>query len=82
MTLYSCICHKNGISSLIFPIFYVIMTLVICMELLSNTLRPERLEDVIGQTHLVGVDKILTTMVKNKKIFSFIDTNSIFIKNQ
>jgi len=42
------------------------------MELLSNTLRPERLEDVIGQTHLVGVDKILTNMVKNKKIFSFI----------
>lgn len=72
MTLYSCICYKNGISSLIFLIFYVIMTLVICMELLSNTLRPERLEDVIGQTHLVGVDKILTNMVKNKKIFSFI----------
>ncbi len=42
------------------------------MELLSNVLRPEKLEDIIGQTHLVGDGKILSNMVKNKKIFSFI----------
>lgn len=48
------------------------MFLVIYMELLSNTLRPEKLSDVIGQSHLVGAGKILTNMVKNKKIFSFI----------
>ncbi len=42
------------------------------MELLSNTLRPEKLRDVIGQSHLVGNGKILSNMVKNKKIFSFI----------
>ena len=42
------------------------------MELLSNILRPEKLSDVIGQTHLIGDGKILSNMVKNKKIFSFI----------
>ena len=43
-----------------------------CMELLSNTLRPNKLDEVIGQTHLIGEGKILSNMVKNKKIFSFI----------
>ena len=42
------------------------------MELLSNTLRPEILSDVIGQRHLIGDGKVLSNMVKNKKIFSFI----------
>ncbi len=45
---------------------------MIKLELLSNTLRPKKLEDIIGQTHLVGPNKILSNMVKNKKIFSFI----------
>lgn len=43
-----------------------------CMELLSNALRPEKLADVIGQTHLIGDGKVLSNMVRNKKIFSFI----------
>lgn len=42
------------------------------MELLSNILRPKKLSDVIGQTHLIGDGKILSNMVRNKKIFSFI----------
>lgn len=42
------------------------------MELLANKLRPKCLEDVIGQTHLVGDGKILTNLVKNGKIFSMI----------
>ena len=42
------------------------------MELLSNILRPEKLSDVIGQKHLIGDGKILSNMVRNKKIFSFI----------
>ncbi len=42
------------------------------MELLSNTLRPKILSDVIGQRHLIGDGKVLSNMVKNKKIFSFI----------
>ena len=46
--------------------------MVVLMELLSNTLRPETLKDVIGQSHLVGQGKVLSNMVKNKKIFSFI----------
>ena len=48
------------------------MSLVIYVELLSNTLRPKSLSDVIGQRHLIGDGKILSNMVKNKKIFSFI----------
>lgn len=41
-------------------------------EPLANALRPKKLSDVIGQEHLVGKDKILTNLVKNKKIFSLI----------
>lgn len=42
------------------------------MELLSNLMRPQSLDEVIGQRHLVGDGKVLSNMVKNKKIFSFI----------
>lgn len=41
-------------------------------EPLANALRPKKLSDVIGQEHLIGNDKILTNLVKNKKIFSLI----------
>ena len=41
-------------------------------ETLANALRPKKLSDVIGQEHLIGKDKILTNLVKNKKIFSLI----------
>lgn len=42
------------------------------MELLANKLRPEKLNDVIGQSHLIGKDKIISNLVKNKKMFSII----------
>ena len=35
------------------------------MELLANKLRPEKLSDVIGQSHLIGKDKILSNLIKN-----------------
>ena len=41
-------------------------------EPLANKLRPKNLKEVIGQTHLIGKDKILTNLVKNKKLFSMI----------
>ena len=41
-------------------------------EPLDNALRPKKLSDVIGQEHLVGKDKILTNLVRNKRIFSMI----------
>ena len=41
-------------------------------ELLSNKLRPKSLEEVIGQEHLVGEDKIIYNLVKSKKLFSMI----------
>ena len=41
-------------------------------EPLANALRPMKLKDVIGQSHLIGKDKILTNIVKNKKLFSMI----------
>ena len=31
--------------------------------------RPKSLTDVVGQKHLIGNNKILTNMVKNKKLF-------------
>ena len=39
---------------------------------LAIILKPNSLDDIIGQSNLVGKDKILTNMVKNKKIFSMI----------
>ncbi len=42
------------------------------MEVLADSLRPTKLSDIIGQKHLVGKDKVLYNLVKNKKIFSMI----------
>lgn len=39
---------------------------------LALKLAPKSIKDVIGQTHLIGKDKILTNLVKNKKVFSMI----------
>ncbi len=41
-------------------------------ELLAIKMRPQKLADVIGQKHLIGKDKILSNLVKNKRIFSMI----------
>ena len=41
-------------------------------ELLSVKLRPKCINDIIGQEHLVGRDKIIYNLVKNKKLFSMI----------
>lgn len=41
-------------------------------EPLANKLRPCKLSDIIGQEHLVGENKILSNLIKNKKIFSMI----------
>ena len=42
------------------------------MELLANDIRPIKLNEVYGQNHLIGEGKILTNLVKNKKLFSMI----------
>ena len=42
------------------------------MEILADKLRPNCLDDVIGQKHLIGPNKVLSNLVKNKKIFSMI----------
>ena len=42
------------------------------MEPLAHILRPTKLDDIVGQRHLIGEDKILTNLVKNKKLFSMI----------
>ena len=42
------------------------------MEILADKIRPKKLSEVIGQTHLVGPGKILTNLVNNKKLFSMI----------
>lgn len=41
-------------------------------ELLAMKMRPAKLNDVIGQRHLIGENKILTNLVNNKKLFSMI----------
>lgn len=42
------------------------------MELLQNKLRPTLLKDVLGQSHIIGKDKLLTNLVKEKKLFNMI----------
>ena len=39
---------------------------------LAIKLRPKSLKDVLGQNHLIGKNKILSNLVKNKKLFSMI----------
>ncbi|MDD2490015.1 MAG: replication-associated recombination protein A [Bacilli bacterium] len=41
-------------------------------EPLSYKLRPTKLNEIIGQKHLVGQNKVITNLVKNKKLFSMI----------
>jgi len=42
------------------------------MEILANKLRPEKLEDILGQEHLVGPNKVITNLVKNNHLCSMI----------
>ena len=42
------------------------------MELLADKIRPTKLEEVIGQSHLVGKGKILYNLLNNSKLFSMI----------
>ena len=42
------------------------------MEILADKLRPTKLNEIIGQKHLIGTNKIITNLIENKKIFSMI----------
>lgn len=42
------------------------------MEILADKIRPQKIDEVIGQSHLIGKDKILSNLVLNKKLFSMI----------
>ena len=41
-------------------------------EPLANKLKPNKLSDIIGQEHLVGNNKVIYNMIKNKRVFSMI----------
>jgi len=41
-------------------------------ELLAMKLRPKSLDEIVGQRHLIGENKVITNLVNNKKIFSMI----------
>lgn len=42
------------------------------MEPLAIKLRPKKISDIVGQKHLLGPGKVLSNLVKNKKLFSMI----------
>lgn len=42
------------------------------MKPLADKIRPNTLNDIIGQKHLVGENKVITNLVKNGRIFSMI----------
>ena len=39
---------------------------------LAIKLRPTKIKDVIGQSHLLGPNKIISNLVKNERLFSMI----------
>ena len=44
--------------------------MVIFMEPLAIKMRPKKIDDIVGQKHLIGKDQILYNLVKNKKFFN------------
>lgn len=42
------------------------------MKVLADQIRPQHLEDVLGQEHLIGKDKVIYNLIKNKQLFSMI----------
>ena len=42
------------------------------MEILADKLRPKKLDDIIGQQHLVGPNKIIRNLVNNDHLVSMI----------
>ena len=42
------------------------------MEILADKLRPKCIDDIIGQKHLVGEDKIIRNLVNNNHLVSMI----------
>lgn len=42
------------------------------MEVLADKLRPKKINDIIGQKHIIGEGKIINNLIKNKKMFSSI----------
>ena len=48
------------------------ISMVIYMEPLALKLRPKSINEILGQKHLIGNNKILTNLVNNKRLFSII----------
>ena len=42
------------------------------MKILADQIRPQKLEDVLGQEHLIGINKVIYNLIHNKKLFSMI----------
>lgn len=38
------------------------------MQPLADRLRPEKIEDMIGQSHIIGEGKVLNKIIKNQSI--------------
>ena len=43
---------------------------------LAIKLRPNSLSECLGQKHLIGENKILSNLVKNKKLFSIVKSSN------
>ena len=41
-------------------------------KLITSLLEPDTIDNVVGQSHLIGKDKIITKMIERKQIFSMI----------
>lgn len=42
------------------------------MDILADKIRPQRLDDILGQEHLIGPNKVIRNLINNQKMFSMI----------
>lgn len=52
------------------------------MEPLAYRMRPTTLDEVLGQKHLIGENKILRKCVENKRLFSMIFLDLLVVEKQ
>ena len=65
--LFCCVIERKGV-----PLSLIVKSIIFAMQPLAERLRPQTLDDYIGQKHLVGEGAVIRRMIEQKRISSFI----------
>ena len=65
--LFCCVIERKGL-----PLSLIVKSIIFAMQPLAERLRPQTLDDYIGQKHLVGEGAVIRRMIEQKRISSFI----------